>query len=282
MVESRPLVLIVCRKPLLLYPFGFLSLVQEEKHRIAWKGSIVTNPPTEDTQWRASSSYLPTLAGKSSLLEESRLLLEVYAQSGDAQATCRALIDGILPQRSRETRATIVKVLRWRLFSWHPPAWVLSDLITFSQTTSSDVFPLAMLLHIARQDLLLYDFVQQVIVPRWYEGTTKMIRSDVQGFLDAAQEEHPEVNGWSHTTRERLSRNVLTVLRDCKLLKGEVKKQIVLPVVPEAVVHHLLRLLLAEGVAPQQIPQHPDWRLWLWDTVQAQKALDSYMKEHIG
>ena len=82
-----------------------------------------------------------------------------------------------------------------------------------------------MLLHIARQDLLLYNFVQQVIVQRWYAGTTNMIRSDVQGFLDAAHEAHPEVNGWSYTTRERLSRGVLAVLRDCKLLKGEVKKQ---------------------------------------------------------
>jgi len=225
---------------------------------------------------------VPTLAGKSSLLEESRLLLEAYAQSGDAQVACKALIDGVLPQRSRETRASIVRVLRERLLRWHPPTWVLTDLLAFARTTSSDAFHLAMLLHIARQDLLLYNFVQQVIVPRWYAGTTKMIRSDVQGFLDAAQEVHPEVNGWSHATRERLSRGVLTVLRDCKLLKGGVKKQIVLPLVPEPAVHHLIRLLKAEGVACEQIAQHPDWRLWLWDTAQAQKALESYLKEQRG
>jgi len=239
----------------------------------------VTYSSTEETQWRVAGAYVPTLAGKSSLLEESRLLLEAYAQSGDAQAACKALIDGVLPQRSRETRATIVKILRARLFRWHPSTWVLSDLVTFARTTSSDAFPLAMLLHIAHQDLLLYDFVQQVIVPRWYAGMTKMIRSDVQGFLDAAQEVHPEVNGWSHATRERLSRGVLTTLRDCKLLKGEVKKQIVLPIVPETVAHHLIRLLLAEEVACEQIVRHPDWRIWLCDTAQAQKALDSYLKQ---
>src|SRR5258708_32956618 len=188
------------------------------------EGLIVSSSSVEGTQWRASGAYVPTLAGKSSLLEESRLLLETYAQSGDAQAACKALVDGVLSQRSRETRVSIVRVLRERLFRWHPPSWVLTDLVTFSQTTNLDALCLVLLLHTARQDQLLYDFVQQVIVPRWYAGTTNMIRSDVQGFLDAVQEAHPEVNGWSHTTRERLSRGVLTVLRDCKLLKGEVKK----------------------------------------------------------
>src|SRR5690348_11822107 len=129
------------------------------KHTIVWKGLSVTNSSVESTQWRVSGAYVPTLAGKSSLLEESRLLLEAYAQSGDAQTACRALIDGGLPQRSRETRASIVRVLRERFFRWHPPAWVLNDLAAFAQVSSSPIFPLAVLLHIARQDALLYDFV---------------------------------------------------------------------------------------------------------------------------
>jgi hypothetical protein len=220
-----------------------------------------------------------TLAGKATLLEESRVLLETYVQSGDAQAACKALVDGGLPQRSRETRASIVGVLRERFFRWQPPAWVLNDLAAFARITNSPVFPLTVLLHIARQDALLYDFVQQVIVPRWYAGTPHMIRSDVQEFLDAAEEEQPQVQNWSYTTRERLSRGVLTVLRDCTLLKGEVKKQIVLPLVPEAAAHHLLRLLLAEGVAPEEVARHPDWRLWLWEPDQAQKTLDRYLKQ---
>ncbi|HEU5377899.1 MAG TPA: BrxA family protein [Ktedonobacteraceae bacterium] len=237
----------------------------------------MTNTSIEGTQWRITGAYVPTLAGKSSLLEESRLLLEAYTQSGDAQVACKALIDGVLPQRSRETRVAIVRVLRERFFRWHPPVWVLADLAAFAQMTSSPVFPLAALLHIARQDALLYNFVQQVIAPRWNAGTTSVIRADVQSFLDQAQEEQPQLQNWSFATREKVSRNVLTVLRDCTLLKGEVKKQIVLPVVPEPVVQHLIRLLQAEGVAREQIAQHPDWRIWLWDTTQAQKALDKYL-----
>ncbi len=77
------------------------------------------------------------------------------------------------------------------------------------------------------------------------------------------QEEHPEVLGWSYTTRQRLSNSVLTVLRDCKLLKGEAQKHIVAPHVPLQVARHLVRLLFAEGVVEEDMAQYPDWHLWL-------------------
>ena len=237
------------------------------------------NSSVEKTQWRACGAYLPTLAGKSSLLEESRVLLEAYAQSGDATSACQELVNGALPQRSRATRASIVRVLRERLFRWQPPSWVLADLMTFARAASPDAFCLALLLHIARQDALLYAFVQRVIVPRWQANEPRMMRSDVQIFLDEAQEAHPEVAGWSYSTREKVSQNALTVLRDCKLLTGEVKKQIVPPVVPATVVQHLIRLLQAEGIAEAEIVRHPDWRLWLWDEARAQRALDRYLAQ---
>jgi len=230
---------------------------------------------TKETVWRATGSYSPKLASKASLVEEAKLFLITYAQLEDLSATSKALIDGVLPQRSRETRATIVGILRRRLVLWNPPTWALDDLITFAHDANPDTLRLALLLHTARQERVLYDFVQQVIVPRWYSSIYKVMRSDVQGFLDSAQEEQPEVLGWSYTTRERLSSSVLTVLRDCKLLKGEVNKHIVSPHVPIQVAHHLVRLLLAEGIAEKDIAHHPDWRLWLWDEAQAQKVVNT-------
>ena len=88
------------------------------------------------------------------------------------------------------------------------------------------------------------------------------------------QSAHPEVDNWSHSTREKLSRNVLTSLRDFGLLQGTVSKQIVEPIVPAVVVRHLIYLLQAEGTPPEQIAHHPDWQLWLWDAARAQKAIE--------
>ncbi|GAC1404720.1 MAG: hypothetical protein NVSMB49_23450 [Ktedonobacteraceae bacterium] len=228
---------------------------------------------TKETVWRATGSYGVTLASKASLLEEAKILLTTYAQLGDMAEASKSLIDTVLPQRSRATRATIVGILRMRLVRWNPPAWVLNDLVSFAWNANPDVWRVALLLHTARQDRVLYDFVQKGIVPLWYSAIYQVMRSDVQGFLDTAQEDHPEILKWSFATREKLSRNALTVLRDGNLLKGKVNKHIVAPHVPMQVAHHLVRLLLAEGIAEEDIAHHLDWRLWLWDEAQAQKAV---------
>jgi hypothetical protein len=231
---------------------------------------------SETTHWRASGPYLPRLASKTSLIEETRLFLLAYARLGDIEASRQVLISGELPQRSRATRVTIVEIVQIRLTRWHPPAWVLEDLMTFAQDGHQAELQAALLLHTARQDVLFYDIIQQVVVPHWFAGERELIRADIQRFLDAAQSTHPAVAGWSHSTREKLSGNALTTLRDFGLLHGKASKQIVEPIVPPAVMLHLIRLLQAEGIPPEQVAQHPDWQLWLWDAARAQKALDAY------
>jgi hypothetical protein len=230
--------------------------------------------PEETTRWRVTGSYLPTLSSKTSLIEETRQFLLTYARLGDVEATRQALVNGGLPQRSRATRATIIKIVQMRLTRWHPPAWVLDDLIAFAQNGHQIELQAALSLHIARQDVLLYDIIQQVVVPRWFAGERELIRSDIQRFLDEVQSAHLEITGWSHSTREKLSGNVLTTLRDFGLLQGTAIKQIVEPIVPPTVVKHLIHLLQAEDIPSEQVAHHPDWQLWLWDAAHAQKALD--------
>jgi hypothetical protein len=231
--------------------------------------------PSETTRWRASGSYLPRLASKTSLIEETRRFLLAYARLGDIEASRQALITEELPQRSRATRVTIVENIQIRLTRWHPPTWVLEDLIAFAQDREQAELMAALLLHTARQDVLLYDIIQQVVVPRWFAGERELIRADIQRFLDGAQSEHPEVAGWSHSTREKLAGNVLSTLRDFGLLSGKASKQIVEPIVPLRVVQHLAHLLQAESIPPEQIAHHPDWQLWLWNAGRAQQAIDA-------
>jgi hypothetical protein len=233
----------------------------------------------ETTGWRATGSYLLRLASKTSLIEETRQFLLTYARLRDIEATRQTLVNGGLPQRSRATRQTILEIVQIRLTRWHPPEWVLDDLITFAQDGHTAELQAALLLHTARQDNLFYDIIQQVVAPRWFAGERELIRADIQCFLDEVQSAHPEVDGWSHSTREKLSRNVLTTLRDFGLLQGKATKQIVEPIVPAAVVLHLIRLLQEEGIPLEQVARHPDWRLWLWDATRAQKTIESSQVE---
>jgi bacteriophage exclusion system BrxA-like protein len=226
-----------------------------------------------DVYWRASSPYLPNNSSKAGLLDETRTFLLTYAQLRDLTETRRHLVDGGLPQRSRATRVTIVRTIQERLTRWCPPTWVLDELVTFARDSYSPSLPAALLLHVVRQDVLLYDFVQNDLVPRWARGDHALIRADVQRFLDLALPEHPEIDEWSHATREKLAGNVLSILRDYGLLRGKEQKQIVEPLVPDAVAGHLIRLLRAEGIPEEQLADHPDWRIWLWERQRAQQAI---------
>src|SRR5437763_831289 len=237
----------------------------------------MTPESKEKTRWRAGGSYLLRLASKTSLLEETRQFLQAYARLGSIEAARHALVNGGLPQRSRATRQTILEIVQIRLVRWHPPVWVLDDLINFAQDSHQAELQAALLLHTARQDVLLYDIIQQVVVPRWLAGERELIRADIQRFLDAAQSVHPEIVGWSYSTREKLSSNALATLRDFGLLQGTRSKQIVEPIVPLTVVNHLLRLLREEGIAEEELAHHPDWQLWLWDAARAQKAIHTTM-----
>jgi hypothetical protein len=257
----------------------------------------MTPEPKEKTQWRASGAYLPRLASKTGLLEETRQFLQTYARLRKSEATRQALVNGGLPQRSRATRqalvngglpqrsratrTTIVEIIQVRLVRWHPPVWVLDDLVAFAQEGNQAELQAALLLHTARQDRLLYDMVQQVVVPRWLAGEREIIRADVQRFLDAAQPLHPEVEGWSYSTREKVAGNALAILRDFGMLKGTNTRQIVEPIVPPAVVRHLIRLLRAEGIAEEELALHPDWQLWLWDAERTTTAIEQTLpQEH--
>jgi hypothetical protein len=66
------------------------------------------------------------------------------------------LIDRLMPQRSRTTRAVIARNILARLTRWNPPAWVLDDLVLASRQEDLSSLRSLLLLHHARQETLLY------------------------------------------------------------------------------------------------------------------------------
>ena len=235
----------------------------------------MASPKVIPTRWRTTGRYLPNNASKAGLLDETRRFLLTYARCQDLSATRQALIDGGLPQRSRDTRITIVEVIQRRLTRWSPPLWVYDELISFAEERDHPSLDAALLLHIARQDALINDFIHHVVVPHWNQGDHILVRADVQRFLDLALPEHAEIDTWSLATREKLAGNVLSILRDYGLLRGREQKQIVEPHVPSNVAEHLVRLLRSEGVSENELASHTDWGIWLWDRRRAQQTIET-------
>ncbi len=213
--------------------------------------------------WRATGPYLPTAASKNGLVAETRLFLHAYRTAGSVSQARDALINRLLPQRSRETRMVIARHVQARLTRWNPPIWVLDDLAQASEAQELTRLRVLLLLHHGRQETLLYDLVQDLVVPHWRNGEVYLSRATVLALLTDLAERHAEVGRWSDATRLKLAGNLLTTLRDYGMLTGRHIRQIVEPAVDALACQHLARLLTAEGVPGARLADHPDWRLWL-------------------
>jgi hypothetical protein len=213
--------------------------------------------------WRASGAYLPSAASKNGLVAETRLFLQSLAALGSVTEARADLMNQRLPQRSRETRTLIMRSITARLTNWNPPVWVFEDLIEATGLDDDHRLRSLLLLHHARQDTLVYDTVQRLVVVRWQQSEIQLSRDTVLSFLGELATQHPEVGLWSYETRIKIAGNLLTTLRDYGLLVGKQRKQIVEPAVDHAAVRHLARLLREEGLADAQLADHPDWKLWL-------------------
>ncbi|MEI6776496.1 MAG: BrxA family protein [Chloroflexales bacterium] len=224
--------------------------------------------------WRATGPYRPTVASKNGLVAETRLFLAAYRAFGSVRQARDALIDRLLPQRSRETRVVIARNVQARLTRWNPPTWVLDDLVQAGQQEDLRQLQVLLLVHHARQETLLYDAVQNLIVPRWRSGALQISRDDALAFLTDLAARHAEVGNWSYETRVKLAGNLLTTLCDYGLLTGRQIRQIVEPAINASACRHLNRLLTEEGVPAPRISDHPDWRLWLMspERVRTQRA----------
>lgn len=238
----------------------------------------------QNSHWRAAGPYRASSTLIPGIPEETRLFLLTYGKTTGRPderlaQTRQLLLEGRLPQRARASRVTMVNRIQKRLVSWDPPPWVLDDLVAFANTDSLDTLRAALLLHVCRQDYLLYSVVQTLIVAKWEQGDVLVDIGHIQRFLDMASSNHPEIAGWTYTTRKKLCSTVLSTLRDYGLLQGKARKKIVEPVVPKLVAHHLVRLLTTEGVNREGLAQHPDWRLWLWTPERTSAMLASLNHE---
>lgn len=225
-------------------------------------------------EWRATGPYLPTAASKNGLIAETRLFLRAYAASGSVSQARNELVDRLLPQRSRETRVVIARNVLARLTRWNPPAWVLDDLVEASLQEDLARLRTLLLTHHARQETLLYDTVQELVVPHWQRGEPQLNRDDALAFLTERAARHTEIGSWSYETRVKIAGNLLTTMRDYGLLVGRQTRRIVEPVVDTPAFDHLARLMIEEGIPAARLADHPDWRLWLMppERVRAQLA----------
>jgi hypothetical protein len=213
---------------------------------------------------RDAGPYSTRNTAKGALITEVGQVVAALAGGMTIDQVRDAVLGGSqLPQRSINSRKGIWDRIHYRYLT-HRIDWVIASLIEAHQHGDrSDEFVSLLYLHYALRDRLTYDFVTGMLWHKSGRNRIPVSRNEVLDLLDAKAPDHPEIERWTESSRVKLGGNMLSALRDFRVLEGIQKKFMARPKLPQSTAAHLLRILVAEGNRGRQILEHTTWRLFL-------------------
>jgi len=109
--------------------------------------------------------------------------------------------------------------IKRRLQGAEPPVW--ADLPELATGKRSVVMYYCCL----KTYRLLFDFHMDVVLPKWQSMDRKLGPHDARRFLERRADAHPEIDGWSDGTRQKIRQVVLQMLREAGFLSdGELQR----------------------------------------------------------
>jgi hypothetical protein len=220
-----------------------------------------------------SITYSATLSGKSTLLEETLAVLRELDR-GHSIAEVKAMVmeADLLGKLTQSTRKSVWDHIHTRYLTDEGRAATLAHMVTRSRDRPTA--HLVLFFEMCRSLPVLRDAVVGCIYPRYAAGFSGVGKADLQRFFDESTESHPELNGWSPQTREKVVSNILTILRDFGLLTGAQTKLFARLYVPLPAFVYVLYRLAQDGVGTAQgVLAHEDWRLFLLESGDVQALL---------
>lgn len=163
----------------------------------------VTPPPPYNLSFTAAS-LRPELA---------RIVAEHYLTSGDwPTAKAKILASNALQAKSPASAIRLERELRQRVerLSAH-------QLRLLTDSTADNRAAMAWLAAL-KQNALVFEFAAEVLRDKLAGHDTSLRPSDYEGFLTSKSTEHPEILALAETTRVKVRRVLLTMLREAGIL----------------------------------------------------------------
>lgn len=224
---------------------------------------------------RDNSLFSARNSSKGALVKETYAIFQAVANGLPVENVHRTVLEGrLLLHRSYETRRSIWNHIKRRYFAFNN-IWIIMSLAEASKEgmSSPNFLSLSYLYYVLR-DRLTFKFVTGPLWGLWRKQVTAIERSDFVSFLSRESQENPIIDKWYDSTRMKLANNMLSALRDFGILTGVRRKKIQSPTIAPETVFHLFSILTAEGLKGQSVVDAPDWRMFLWDTVDVAHALN--------
>lgn len=207
--------------------------------------------------------YTTQLQAGLGLVTETRLLLELYEPDlSVAELTEKALNSGQFPLvTARRLRNIVAECFAPRYLRTLGTAVVLKRLASCLSRAELNQL---LLIHTARANLVLADFIREVYWPRYAAGRDALTLDDAREFVIAGMRAGRAQKPWSDTTIRRVASYLLGCCADYELLGGNGRGP--RPIQPlrlhTKVAAYLAYDLHFQGLGDNQILGHEDWQLF--------------------
>jgi hypothetical protein len=210
------------------------------------------------------SFYTTQLQAGLGLIEETQALLGQWQPGMSTQELFNAALEsGEFPNVSaRRLRNIVAECFAPRYLNPEPqPATWLQAL---NHLVSTRALNQLFFIYTARANLILRDFVTQLYWERYASGYTEISSEDATEFVHRATFDGKTKKLWSETTIKRLSSYLLSACVDYNLLQPltRVSRQITPIRIDPCAVVILAYDLHQQGIADNNLINHPDWQLF--------------------
>lgn len=216
---------------------------------------------TQEKSIRSSDPYSSKIIKAGALIGDTKTLLSHWdvAMSVDENVN-RAQLDNIFGKASRSRVEDILAIFRQRYLTEESVTRALVTLV-------GGKFPTAALdrllyFHSARADKLLYDAVTEILVPRQAQGLVDITVQEFQRSLANWVDEGKTTGHWSESTITRISRGLLSALRDFGVLQGAVNKKIAPAYFPIEAFAYVVFYLKQHQPSGAKLIELSDWKLF--------------------
>jgi len=177
------------------------------------KGTI-TDPP-----------YSSKIIKAGALLPDTKALLSAWDPGLSVSENLqRVRRQNLLGKTSRSRAEDILAIFRQRYLAEDTVAQALAALVRHQ--CNGNTLDRILYFHALRADSLLHDVVIEILVSHWSRGTMEIDMREIESALKKWVEEGKTSGSWGDYTIRRVTRGVLSTLRDFGVLQGAVKKRI--------------------------------------------------------